>query len=336
MKKVLALLALLYATVQVSAQSAVILQHNGNATAFYNNIAFQNACAAAVSGDTILLPGGFFTPPATIDKKLTIIGAGHHPDSSLATKLTVITGSITLLENADGCFISGMRIEGYVRIPSGHSVDMLTLSRLYITDRFLVENGKKSVNGTVRECIVSGEFNSPGLEQFSITNNIFGYRIYDVKNSLIANNIFLAGDPIGEAVRSIYNLDNCVLRNNIFFKSVYDLYGFVSTQIQNNVYANTPVMTGNFPTGNFFNVNTAALFVSYNNTGFAYSHDFHLNTPANYVGTDATQVGLYGSAKPWKNGSVPALPHIISKIIAEQADAEGKIQVQVTVAAQNN
>lgn len=336
MKKILSLLALMFATTLLTAQSAVILQHNGNVTAFYNNAAFQNAYAAAVSGDTILLPGGFFPPPEFIDKKLTIIGAGHHPDSAQVTKPTVITGSITLYENADGSFISGMRIEGYVRIAGGHAVDMLTLSRLFITDRFLVEQGKWSVNGTVRECIISGDFNAPGLEQFSITNNIFGYRIYAVKNSLIANNIFLGGDAIGESARPAYNLDNCMLRNNIFFKPVYDLFGFVSTQIQHNVYANAPAMTGNFPTGNFFNVNTAALFVNYNNTGFAYTHDFHLNAPANYVGTDATQVGLYGSIRPWKNGSVPAMPHILSKLIAEHADAEGKIQVQVTVAAQNN
>lgn len=336
MKKLLSLCFSCVAALSAMAQSAVILQHLGSNTAFYNNTAFRQAYAASVSGDTILLPGGYFVPPDDINKQLVIIGAGHHPDSTLATKPTIITGNITLYENADGSFISGMRIEGYVRIADGQAVDRLTLSRLFITDRFLVESGKLSVNGTVRECIIAGELSAPGMEQFSITNNIFGYRIYSVKNSLVANNIFLGGDAIGGGVRPAYYLDNCVLRNNIFIKPVYDLYGFVSTQIQHNVYANAPAMTGNFPTGNFFNVNTGTLFVNYNNTGFAYTHDFHLNTPANYAGTDATQVGLYGSIRPWKNGSVPAIPHIVSKAIAENADADGTIQVQVTVAAQNN
>jgi hypothetical protein len=174
------------------------------------------------------------------------------------------------------------------------------------------------------------------MDQFSLTNNIIGYRIYVAKNSIISNNIFLGGDPVGGGFRMLYSLDNCVVRNNIFYKILWDFPGLVSNQLQNNLFANQPDMTGNFPSANFYNVNTENLFVSYDNSGFTYNHYFHLSVPASFVGTDATQVGLYGTLKPWKAGSVPMTPHIESKNIAENTDAAGKIQVQVKVSAQNN
>jgi hypothetical protein len=320
----------------LSAQSAVILQHNGSNTAFYSNAAFQNAYAASVSGDTIYLPGGFFVPPDGIDKRLAIIGVGHNPDSTIDNKPTIITGNITFYENADGCFISGMKVEGYVRVPGGVSVDNLSLVRLYIMDRMLVEPGNWSVNGSIRECVVIGEINGGGMDQFSIANNIFGYRFYKAKNTVVSNNLFLGGDAIGSGFRILYYLDNCLIRNNVFYNAVYDWQGLVSNQLQNNVLANQPDMPGNFASGNFFSVNTSNVFVSYDNTGFKYTHNFHLTTPASFVGTDATQVGLYGTLKPWKAGSIPMNPHVQTKTIAENADADGKIQVQVKVSAQNN
>jgi hypothetical protein len=336
MKKLLVVLMPCISFFSVMSQSAVILQHNGSNTSFYSNAAFQNAYAAAVSGDTIYLPGGYFPPPPDIDKKLAIIGVGHNPDSTIDNKPTVISGNITLFENADGCFIAGMKVEGYVRVPGGVGVDNLSISRLYITDRLLIEPGKWSVIGSVRECIIIGEINGAGMDQFSITNSIFGHRFYYAKNSIVSNNVFLGGDPIGSGVRVLYYLDNCLIRNNIFYNAVFDWQGLVSSQMQNNVFANEPAMNGNFSSANFFNVNMTNVFVSYNNTGFAYTHNFRLNTPASYVGTDATQVGLYGTLKPWKTGSIPANPHIQTKTIAENTDADGKIQVQIKVSAQNN
>lgn len=336
MKKLLVVLMLCISFFTVLSQSAVILQHNGSNTSFYSNAAFQNAYAAAVSGDTIYLPGGYFPPPPDIDKKLAIIGVGHNPDSTIDNKPTVISGNITLNENADGCFITGMKVEGYVRVPGSIGVDNLSISRLFITDRFLIEGGKWSIIGSIRECIILGEINGAGMDQFSITNNIFGYRFYYAKNSIISNNVFLRGDAIGSGFRVLYYLDNCLIRNNVLYNVVYDWVGMVSNQFQNNVFANEPGMGGNYASGNFFNVNMANLFVSYDNSEFKYTHNFHLNTPASYTGTDATQAGLFGTTKPWKVGSIPMNPHIQTKTIAENADADGKIQVQIKVAAQNN
>jgi hypothetical protein len=117
---------------------------------------------------------------------------------------------------------------------------------------------------------------------------------------------------------------------------VPDFYQSTNNQVQNNLFTNTPDLSGNTLTGNYFNVLQANVFMNYGNDGFKYSYNFHLKNPASYLGTDATQVGVYGSATPFKEGSVPVNPHIQTKSIAEQTNAEGKIPVQIKVAAQNN
>ncbi len=77
-------------------------------------------------------------------------------------------------------------------------------------------------------------------------------------------------------------------------------------------------------------------FVDQEGAVFDYTHDYHLQSPAQYVGTDGTQVGIYGGMHPFKEGSVPMIPHVISKSISHSIDAEGKLQVEIEVSAQDH
>jgi hypothetical protein len=337
MKKFSLLIAMLMMVTIVDAQTATLLQHAGTSSAFYGNLGLQNAYASAVNGDTIYLPGGYYNA-ITIDKKIAIIGAGHHPDSSAVTFPTVINGSFGLNENADGTSLIGLYINGGVSTGYNISVNNLLLQRLYLTGGININGDRSnpSINGVIRECIMFSEVFLANVTQFTITNNIIGYRLNSIESCIIANNIFLGGDDYGNIVRVLYSVNQSLVRNNVFYKSVMDFPGSVTNQFQNNIFVNTPPLTDNTWSGNYFNVAAADIFVSYDNTGFKYTHNFHLKTPASYAGTDATQVGLYGTTKPWKEGSVPMNPHMQSKTIAENTDADGKIQVQVKVAAQNN
>ncbi len=338
MKKLASLIVVLIAVGMVNAQTATLLQHSGASSAFYGNQGFQNAYNAAVNGDTIYLPGGFYPPPSLFDKRISVIGAGHHPDSSAATLTTVINGDITLGDNADGSSFTGFYLNGGFGIGYNTSVINLTISRVYMTTGISISGDRSTpcINGNVRECIITGEVYGTNISQFTFANNIFLHRIIYLEASMLTNNIFLGGDDMGGIYRVLYYINQSVIRNNIFYKPINDFPTSSSNQFQNNIFTNTPPLTGNTATGNFFNVSASDIFVSYDNTGFKYTHNFHLKTPASYAGTDATQVGLYGTAKPWKEGSVPMNPHLQTKTIAENTDADGKIQVQIKVAAQNN
>src|ERR1035437_9923929 len=76
--------------------TVVTLHHNGTTTPYYSNSGFVDAYNVSVAGDTIILPGGNFNPPGSIDRRLTIIGTGHYPDSTTATGVSFITTTLTL------------------------------------------------------------------------------------------------------------------------------------------------------------------------------------------------------------------------------------------------
>lgn len=69
----------------LAAQTSIIaLQHDGQVTLYaYNEL--SSAISAAEAGDTIYLNEGTFTGGITIDKAITILGAGARRPPSAAT-----------------------------------------------------------------------------------------------------------------------------------------------------------------------------------------------------------------------------------------------------------
>src|SRR5690606_38454734 len=69
-----------------------------------------------------------------------------------------------------------------------------------------------------------------------------------------------------------------------------------------------------------------------------YTQDFHLKTdsPGKNAGSDGTDVGIYGTNEPTKEGWVPSNPHISFKNISSQIDANGNLKATFKVKAQNN
>ncbi|HSK11826.1 MAG TPA: hypothetical protein VK907_01370 [Phnomibacter sp.] len=322
--------------VPVFSQNAVILQHAGNPTPFYGSNGYLQAYDAAVHGDTIYLPGGFFQPPSPVNKRIAVIGAGHHPDTTSATLPTVLVSGFSISEEADSCFLSGFRVNGGITFDHSASINGFTFSRLYVDGPINSSGGANSHHyGNISECIIVGEISGPRFLLCNVVNNIILYRINEMVNSMIANNIFLSAYNYYGIYRSLYGLSECVVRNNIFYYGLGDLPGCINNQFIKNIFANDPPTTNNSFSANYNNEHTTNLFVSYDGSAYSYGFDLHLKLPANYPGTDNTQVGLYGSAKPWKEGSVPLNPHIISKNISENSDANGVIQVQLKVAAQD-
>jgi len=89
-------------------QRIVMLQHNGTSTPFRNvTTALADAYAAAENGDTIYLPGGSFSWPGEIAKKITVYGAGTCPDSTKVTTMTYVNG-MRLNSGAEGSHFEGL------------------------------------------------------------------------------------------------------------------------------------------------------------------------------------------------------------------------------------
>jgi hypothetical protein len=294
--------------------------------------AFRNAYTASVSGDTIYLPGGSFTQTENgyIDKTLTIFGAGHYPDSTAVTGKTFINGFITLRTGADNFYIEGVEITGNFTLTANQSVNNVTVRNCKIDGSF---NATGTTNPSMNLCLIGNVFMSnidiQNVQNALISNNIIIGVISNSTGNLISNNILLSSTTTSLITVGIHN----VVSNNIIVKTSISSNGQGNQFLNNLIVAATPNYgTNPITSGNYTGIPQADIFV--NQTGFAfnYAHDYHLQNPEIYLGTDGTEVGIYGGIFPYKEGAVPSNPHIQSATIAPTTN-EGKLNVKVKARA---
>ncbi len=342
--KLSAIISVFLFAIQAKSQSPVALHHAGTVTMFYNASGFADAYTASVSGDTIYLPGGFFGA-LTIDKRLAIFGAGHHPDSSIHTYATQINGSLSFGPNADSSHIEGLHITSEINVTGANNkVDRLRIRR-NIIDGNLNMNGDRvtpSLHVEVSGNVIRGNSDFSNTLNAVICNNIFQARLHYVWQGSVSNNVFNTQPYIGYPIyhyNAIYDCDNSIIENNVFAGSD-QTFGFAycdNSVIRKNLIAVANIDYGNnSQTGNYTSVGSANLMVNWTSASFLYTDNYHLKTPGIHTGSDGMVVGIYGGLRPWKEGSLPLNPHIQSKTIADKTDAAGKIQVQVKVVAQSN
>lgn len=338
MKKII-LLLFLAKVYFLSSQGIIALHHNGNTQIFNGTNAFSQAYTAAQNGDTMYLSGGFFYP-VNINKRLVIFGAGHHPDSTLATGQTIIQGAIYIDPDADSLYLEGLYINGNIaHSQSDAKIDYLTIRRCAFNSIYIQGNRTNpSLYNLIEQNVIRGEADFSNTSQLIFRNNIFQIRLHNAYNALITNNIFLrspywtwnGGVPI-------FNTDNSLIQNNIFFSEEVGVIFLdcENNQILNNLFITTPNYTSNFNSGNYHDYVQSNIFLYCPSNTFNYSYDYHLQNPSTLLGTDNTQIGIYGGSAPWKEGAVPKIPHIIMKNIASQTDSNGLLNIQIKVGAQN-
>ncbi|MBL0358056.1 MAG: hypothetical protein IPP72_14825 [Chitinophagaceae bacterium] len=333
MKNILCLVTVIF-TLQLQAQKVVMLQKpGGQQQAFYGNQPFIDAYSTAANGDTIYLPGGAFISPNTIDKRLTVYGAGHYPDSTNATGKTIIANTITIGPNADSLHMEGIEFGGDISI--GGNVNYLLLKRNSI-QTVSYDYLPVSYNNRIEGNVIKGNINLVNAANSLFVNNIIAGQLIYAKNGEVArNNVFLT-------TSNSYPLNSCtyaLFENNIFLCSYTNLfapYGCDYNTFNNNVFVMSPSWLLNTNNNNYINADAAGLFVNQSGFVFSYTHNYHLQSPGSFLGVDATQCGVYGGLFIYKEGAVPATPHIRQKTIANTTDATGKLNVNITVGAQNN
>lgn len=143
-------------------------------------------------------------------------------------------------------------------------------------------------------------------------NNVFFQDPY-CQYSLFENNVFIIGG-FSTAI-------NSTAKNNLF---VYDIL-YLEGSGSNNVGSN------NIP-----GQEQSTIFINQEGTLFNYAHDYHLQTscPGKNAGTDGTDIGIYGGIYPWKEGSIPFNPHFETIQISPKTDANGNLNVNIKVEAQ--
>lgn len=347
MKKTLMIFTVLLLTGMSQAQKLVALSHNGVSSFYSGTTPVNDAVTAAASGDTIYIPGGGFSiGTLTIDKSLTIFGVGHVPDSTNATYRTELSGHINVIQGASNSHLEGFYLSGNISLgtsPSDQFVQNIRIKRISLNTLRLSYDGTSATTSNtifVEENWIRNEISAGYASNLLISKNLISQGFRYASNALFTNNILIGGYCGGGPFSSV---DNCLFQNNY----IYVGFGpcccqyFVSGT-SNQFFNNATNLNWSFPdgtntgSGNWFNVPIGSIFVNVPGASFDYTYDFHLQTPASYLGTDGTQIGIYGTATPFKTGSVPQNPHVSTKTIAPQTDASGNLNISIGVGAQNN
>lgn len=344
MKKqtVLSLIVAIATTMTVSAQT-IALHSTAGVQIFKGNVALASAYTAAASGDTLYLSGGTFTPPATFDKKLMILGAGHYADSAQTTGKTFINGNVSLGENSDLSYFEGIEFNGNLSTPYNASVNSFTLKRCRVVGNFAFEgdlNTTPSTNIALIGNVFMGSVSSVNMTGSMIANNIFCNTLHNTNGNVIVNNDFLNGVYINYQYY-VFSGNNNTFNNNIFVYATNNALassGSAGNIYNNNLFVSATPNYGTTPSyvGNYVNIAQTAIFVNQTGNAFDYGHDYHLQDPVTYLGNDATQVGIYGGSFSYKEGAVPMNPHIQVKNISPVTDANSELQIQIQVKAQND
>jgi hypothetical protein len=320
-------------------QQRVALNSNGNTTIFSGGNPFTDAYNNATDGDTIYLPGGNITFPSVIDKKLTIFGAGHHPDSSITTQKTTLNGNITVSENADSLYIEGIHLTGTLTFTNNHKVDNVTLNRCRInTLSFLGNRTTPCENTKIMECVIDGNIFLNNAQYVEVSNSILTGTLEYAYEVGFLNCIFLYNSTSSQLSSSVVRYTaNSYFANNIFMRNSYSmniLFSSSSNTFVNNAFRSVPNEGTNTFVNNYNNTDLDNFFINQTGFVFDYQHDYHLIDPITYIGNDGLEIGLYGGSFPLKTGFIPKNPHFQFKSIAPQTNSNGELNIQVTIEAQ--
>ena len=337
MKKSIILIAIVscfFALQTAKAQNPITtLEHAGTTTVFAGQNSLVDAYNASVNGDALYLSTGFFTAPVAIAKGIKIIGAGHFPDSANVAKRTTILSGLTINAGADSLRLEGMYISGDINYAGGSSINYVKVIRCRFNyARFNSNSVTASKNYcSFEECFIEGIYFSGYGTNLNLLHNLISYSINSISGALIDGNVFLYNYYALQSVAS------SLIKNNIFLwkDNVNVQLSCTGNIINNNVFVGSPDLGTNSVTYLYNGVAQANIFLNQTGNLIDYTHNYHLKDPSKYIGTDGTQVGLYGGSTPFKEKGVPSNPQVATKNIATQTDAKGNLQINFTVKAQD-
>jgi hypothetical protein len=317
--------------------SVAILDQNGISQAFYGLNSFAEAMDSSATGDHIYLSAGYFTPPVAISKGVKVYGAGHFP---VEGKQTIIQGGLSIMKGADSLKLEGLYIDGDINYDANNSITNVRVVRCgVISVNFQSISVSASKNYfSYEECFIRGNIRFSRFgNNFILRNSIITGFVSNIDgNALIDGNIFLNSgwflDPYTNYVFVISNVKYSIIQNNIFLKSAYVrlFEAITGTTINKNLFE-----APGFGTYGYSGIARSEIFVNQSGDVISYSQDYHLKSPATYIGTNGSQVGLYGGLGFKENG-LPSNPIVVSKTIAPSTDASGNLQISITVKAQDN
>lgn len=315
------------ANAQNSDKPIATLEQGDSTQVFEGENAFIDAYAAAASSGAVirLSPGTFKPLTASVSKSFSLYGAGFENDSLTATNATYVSGKLVLVSCSD-VYVEGIRFTGalaYGENYSSYTVENLTVKRCWF-------NGISSNYGTARvnfvnssflQCVIHGEIKGTGRTG-TLADGDCG----------TANGLFFTNCWIGSGINGFNRASASLTLNHCFLAAQSTSVQYWSYAYNNCVFSmNSPIMlensngqvdhcvfAGSAPTlratNCWENVDLKTFYADSTAAASTYTEgtDFSLAEPGQYVGSDDTQVGLYGGQFNWNRTTLPSIPRITS------------------------
>lgn len=329
MKKILFTGAILFCSLVMSAQTLVAtLTHGTNTKIFYGTYAFENAMKEAVNGDLINLSEGSFNIES-ITKAVTIRGAGMSDRTTILTSENnridiVIPNTQNYTLSFEGVSLSA---EEWIYIGNENNADVL-----------------KKVAFT--KCRLGNIKLACFCEQLTFVNDIINSNSDLIMEEEAKSNVNFINCYVNwlEMENNTSSLYNCIVRGGTSstLRRYYENC-IICSQLSNASICKNCLFVGS---SNFFGTqayrekchsvnNYADVFsTSFDGTEiYAQDETFELkpNAASTYLGTDGTQVGMYGGYVPYDPR--PSYPQITKMNVAKKTTADGKLSVDIEVTA---
>ena len=356
MKRLLLLVtAVCLTTFSMTAQTSLVatLTHVGETTEYYGQDALVNAVAASADGDLITLSAGLFNG-TTINKSLTIRGNGAEP----AEEATQVITKVVLEKSADPDDANHwLNIEGIYFNCEVSIQRPTTKTDLNILKDLCMKKCKvKSFS--------SLEYYPNGAYYGTLKNSSFvhcrfleSFTVYNVSEVSFINSI-VVGYSFGRGTGDQVNNPKVHMYNSVaVFNKAPDAIGYLSatnsvlvvkgsTKDTSYPFPSTFSSTNCLITGYLADESKAdAMYTKYtpvatqwmpmtevfatltNYTSFEPTDDYALTPAAQaFLGTDGTQVGIYGGAMPYT--STVSYPRFTTFSVAGQA-VDGTLAVEI-------
>ena len=296
-----------------------ILSHNGTLTQ-YDASEWQKAITDAVAGDTVYFTSGVFYNDLTIDKAITLIGAGiaeteafyYNTDISEVyvgcaksdgesttldgNVIIAIPGAVTLTKT----LMEGLRLQPGKSITVTMPVTGLIIKRCQITDYFggSFSATETVTNLTLEQCF----FNQVNCENFVSPDihNCYIDKIYNVPNETNIRNCVTV---------DIWNTTGCNFINCCY----YYLTGSSFNNFKNCLYKNGDA-NSEYP--NSINVEEPARYTK------------KQMEDSSYLGDDGSVIGPLGTTNPFT--LIPAQPYVTANNITYDSNTK-KLNVSLTI-----
>ena len=342
MKKILLLFAAMLVAMAATAQTpTATLLHDGDVKCFYGKEALVNAVAEAENGDNITLSSGLFSG-TTIDKAITLKGAGMSPDTINGITPTTINSDMTI--NTSDVNVEGVYIAASLTLNHFNNIKII---KSIVTGNVNCLDGEERVSQFFLEsrcCGLMNVSNGNNADLFienacihDIYNHFDGY-FHDnpsaCKSHIDARNSIMGIHMKTDHYSSGYNyLCNTSFTNCFLYKVGGDLNiiepnnsVFYCVGLGNSIFSlvssagNTNATVENF--SDFFKTFDG----NYND-----NETFELTAAAQttYLGDDGTQVGIYGGSMPFD--PKPNNPYITKLNVAEKSTPQGTLSVDIQV-----